>query len=304
MIDALARHGDGLPANVLPVAVNEVTQIGLEAVAASFAYGAAALRILLRGKPRHDLTGLANTLTLSESILAGLGFAGAPIATIETDDPFALGDALRAIDGVAPVAKPASFLPMGDKRGVLRLALAELQRVAPAPVETIALPAGAPFGAVEVDAAGCTLCLSCVAACPTGALSDDPERPVLRFAEEACIQCGLCKATCPEKVVSLVPRLAFGSAAPRLLKQEEPFHCIRCDKPFGVKSTIERVLAKLSDKHWMYQGKASRLDLIKMCEDCRVIAATEAGFDPYGAPPRPAPRTTEDYLREREKKDS
>ena len=30
LIDALARHGDGLPAHVLPLAVNEVTQIGLE----------------------------------------------------------------------------------------------------------------------------------------------------------------------------------------------------------------------------------------------------------------------------------
>ena len=27
---------------------------------------------------------------------------------------------------------------------------------------------------------------------------------------------------------------------------------------------------------------------------------TEADFDPYGAPPRPTVRTTEDYLRERE----
>ena len=34
LIDALARHGDGLPAHVLPLAVNEVTQIGLECVAA------------------------------------------------------------------------------------------------------------------------------------------------------------------------------------------------------------------------------------------------------------------------------
>src|SRR6202035_1515720 len=37
LIDALARHGDGLPAQVLPLAVNEVTQVGLEAVAAAFA---------------------------------------------------------------------------------------------------------------------------------------------------------------------------------------------------------------------------------------------------------------------------
>src|SRR6185437_6433435 len=58
LIDALARHGDGLPANVLPVQVNEVTQVGLEAVAASFAYGATAVRFVNRGKPRHDLSGL------------------------------------------------------------------------------------------------------------------------------------------------------------------------------------------------------------------------------------------------------
>ena len=39
LIDGLARFGDGLPANVLPLAVNEVTQIGLEFIAAGFADG-------------------------------------------------------------------------------------------------------------------------------------------------------------------------------------------------------------------------------------------------------------------------
>ena len=46
MIDALARYGDGLPANVLPVQFNEITQAGLEAVAGAFAYGASAVRFL------------------------------------------------------------------------------------------------------------------------------------------------------------------------------------------------------------------------------------------------------------------
>ena len=50
LIDALARHGDGLPANVLPLTVNEVTQVGLEAIAAAFAYGAAGVRFLSAGK--------------------------------------------------------------------------------------------------------------------------------------------------------------------------------------------------------------------------------------------------------------
>lgn len=302
LIDALARHGDGLPANVLPVAVNELTQVGLEAVAAAFAYGASALRFLLRGRLRHDVTGLRQTIALAEPILAGLGFGAGRVATIETDDPFALGDALRAIEEGAPSARAATFLPVGAKRDVLRLALRELHHAAPAPVDVLPLPVGAPFGAVELNVEGCTLCLACVSACPTGALSDDPERPMLRFTEDACVQCGLCQATCPEKVISLTPQIDFraATAARRVLKEEAPFRCIRCDKPFGVKSTVERVTAKLEGKHWMFKNSAKRLAVLKMCADCRVVAMTEEDFDPYGAPARAPPRTTEDYLRERE----
>jgi ferredoxin len=301
LIEALARFGDGLPAHVLPFTVNEVTQIGLEAIAALFAYGASAVRLLLRAQPRHDATGLTRTIELAEPILAGLGFGAGRIATIETDDPDLLSTTLRTIQTMAPVARPASFLPIGDKRGVLRFALRELHRAAPEPADVVTLPVHAPFGAVEIDTAGCTLCLSCVAACPTGALTDDPQRPMLRFTEEVCVQCGLCKATCPEKVITLKPRLDFRavSAGARVLKEEQPFCCIRCGKPFGVKSTIERVVAKLADKHWMFKGSPERLNLIKMCDDCRVAFVTEKEFDPYGAP-RTTVRTTDDYLRERD----
>ena len=304
LIDALARHGDGLPANVLPFALNQVTQVGLELIAAAFAYGASAMRILLRARPRHDVSGIFRTLALAEPILAGLGFGSGRTATIETDDPFALGGALQAIAPAAPAARRATFEPVGRKRDLLRVALRELHRAAPAPVDVIALPEGAPFGAVEVRTEGCTLCLSCVSACPTGALVDDPERPSLRFSEDACVQCGLCKATCPEKVITLKPQLDFAAmnASTRLLKEEEPFRCTRCGKPFGVKSTIERVAAKLEGKHWMFSGPDSRLEVLKMCEDCRVAAVTLAGFDPYAANERPRPRTSDDYIREREGK--
>ncbi len=301
LIDALARYGDGLPAHVLPFAVNEITQVGLESIAAAFAYGASAMRFMLRARPRHDVSGLMRTIALADPILVGLGFGAGRIANIETDDPDPLIEALRAIPSMPPAPRPANFRPVGRKRDVLRFALSELRRAAPAPVEIIALPEGAPFGAVEIDVGGCTLCLSCVSACPTGALRDDPERPMLRFVEDACVQCGLCQATCPEKVITLRPQLDFRAAtAPtRILKEEEPFCCIRCSKPFGVKSTVERVVAKLEGKHWMYTGSSRRIDVIKMCDDCRVAVAAEEGFDPYGVQKPPA-RTTDDYLRERD----
>ncbi len=300
LIDALARYGAGLPAKVLPLAVNEVTQVGLEAIAAAFAYGASDVRITLRAKPRHDIAGLGQTIGYATTILQALGFGS--LETIETDDPDALGAALAAIAPHVPSSRPASFTPYGGKREVLLLALRELQRAARTPVDVIALPAGAPFGAIEVDKAGCTLCLACVAACPTNALGDDTERPLLRFREDACVQCGLCKATCPEKVITLKPQIDFAAvnAPARVLNEEEPFACIRCGKPFGVKSTIEAVSKKLAGRHWMYEAGSKRLDLIKMCDDCRVIVVTESEFDPHAAPQRPMLRTTDDYLRERE----
>ena len=286
LINALARYGDGLPANVLPLAVNESTQVELETIAAAFAYGASALRFLLRSRSRHDVTGLQRGIVLANSILAGLGFGDSRVSTIETDDPDSLGEALRAIPLLPPAPRPASFLPIGEKPSLLRGVLRELHRASPDPVERIAVPQQAPFGAVELAVGACTLCLSCVSTCPTGALRDDPERPMLRFVEDACVQCGLCKATCPENAISLRPQLNFVSATEpaRVLKQEEPFCCIRCGKAFGVKSTIERLSAKLQEQSWVYRVSPGRLDLIKMCSDCRVTFVWEEKLDPHAAP--------------------
>lgn len=300
LIDALARFGAGLPAHVLPLQVNEITQIGPELLAAALAYGVNGIAILGRAKPKHDLAGLQRTTATAGTIAAGLGYGDETVRLIETDDPDALAAALETPFTTTPARKPATFLPMGAKRGLLETAFLELHAAAPAPVERIALDKGAPFGKAQVDLDACTLCLSCVSACPTAALSDHPDRPMLAFSESLCVQCGLCEQTCPEDAITLVPQLDFEAwrEPKRVVKEEEPFHCTACGKAFGTRSTIEKIAAKL-EGHWMFSGaNAARRDALFMCEDCRIERVVNESFDPYGAPARPAVRMAEDYLAE------
>ena len=80
-----------------------------------------------------------------------------------------------------------------------------------------------------------------------------------------------------------------------MVKEEEPFHCIRCGKPFGTKSTVERIVAKLEGRHWMFAGEnAGRLDVVRMCDDCRVDAVMTDSLDPMPvrSARRPAPPRT------------
>jgi ferredoxin len=306
LIDALARHGEGLPARVLPLRVNEVSSVDLGFLLSAFAWGAAQVRVLMKARRAHGTEGVFRNLDYAQHVLAGLGVPehGAPrAAAIETDDPFALGEALRGIPRRGLPFPPSTHLALGASREILRQAARALADGAGRREGAIAMPTLAPFGEARVEVSGCTLCVACTSVCPTGAFSANPEKPQLRFLEDACVQCGLCVATCPEKVITLVPRLNLApeSASIRVVKEEEPFCCERCAKPFGVRSQVERVTAKLTGmQHWMFADPA-RLRMLRLCEDCRVLEATEGALDPYAGPPRPTAKTTEDWLREAER---
>ena len=296
LIDLSARHGRGLPANVIPFMVVELGSLGIDFFASALAYGFAEVRVLLGRKDHEKRAALATSLGFAEALCDGLGLGSGRVQILEVEDPDRFEEALWGQE-IRINSTPASYLPMGDKRSLARLAFRHLNATAPQPKDQIALPPGAVFGTIDVKVDGCTLCLSCVAACPTGALADNPEQPMLSFTEQACVQCGLCRATCPENVITLVPRLDFTAAAEsaRTIKTEEPFHCITCNKPFGTKSSIERIITQLSGKHWMYSD-AANLDRLRMCGDCRIVAQTQSAMDPYAGPARPAVRMPEDYV--------
>jgi len=310
MIRLAARYGRGLPAAVIPLALPSLGIFGHAEQIAALALGYAAVDIL--AGPRTERAPLEAEIALTDAILAGatadsptspacapspLGGEGAGrLRLLDPADPDALADLLHA-GGPEPLGVEP-ILAAGGRRETVRVGARAL--AGGATDAAIALPDGAPYGRVHVDTDACTLCMACAGLCPTGALLDNPDRPELSFREEACIQCGLCANLCPERAITLEPRLDLSEAAlqPRILNEEEPFACIECGKLFGVKSTIEKITAKLAGSHALF-SQSDNVRLIQMCDDCRVRAQYHQEAAPFRFGERPGTRTTDDYLAER-----
>ena len=295
LISAMARYGRGLPSQVLPMSIYSLFQTGHELITALFGAGAEHVILLVSPEKSADLPALEYQVALSRALLDGLGFAGPRLHLLNEADPDQVAAALYDLPELPPIS-PSRIDPVGSKRDVARNALAKLHGTAPQPCDSLALPEGAPYGRLQVNREGCTLCLACVGACPANALGDHADHPELAFTEAACVQCGLCVATCPEKVITLEPRYNFlpDAMSPVVLNAEEPFECIVCAKPFGTKSMVEKVVAQLKG-HSMFKDE-NQLRLIQMCDNCRVETLAEGKDDPFKGGARPKVRTTDDYI--------
>ncbi len=264
----------GVPARVLPVDVWHTASVGIDLWLSAIAYGASQVWVLMTDEeaPAYRAA-VAEQMAVAQAILTGLGLAGEHLRLIHASDVRVLDQALQAPPATG-VARCASHTVQGDKRATLDLAIEHLMLNAVRVPEAIALPqTGSPFGNLRVDTAKCTMCLSCVGACPEAALADNPDKPQLKFVEKNCVQCGLCEKTCPEGAIALEPRLWLLDAgkarkSARVLHEAQPYACIKCGKGFGTQPAIENMIAKLAG-HSAFQGVAAQR--LKMCGDCRVI---------------------------------
>lgn len=286
MISLAARFGRGLPAQVIPIETEALAGFGHAEMLAALASGFA--RVVVLFGPKTEREAPEAQAELANAIAPG------QIVLIDPSDPDDLSDYLFELPASAAIASPV--LPLGTRRQVARLAAKALNPG----VETLPLPANAPYGAVVVDTDACTLCLACVSLCPSGALGDNVDLPQLRFQEDACLQCGLCTNVCPEKAITLKPQLDLTDAALSqvVLNEEEPFACIECGSLFGVKSTVERITEKLAGNHAMYRNP-NAIRMIQMCDNCRINAQYHSENNPFAQGEAPRPRTTDDYLSKR-----
>ena len=261
--------GRGLPARVIPFESFHVASIGIDLLLGAICYGASQVRVLVTGREGEAyIAALTEQMSFAAAILEGLGYAGKHFGMIEGAK---LEQELWALAPAAGVVKPATFNLSTEKRTSLDFSVEFLFKECENKKQEIALPAGAPFGALTVNKESCTLCKACIGACPAAALLDAPEALQLRFIERNCVQCGLCVKTCPEDAIRLVPRLAFGAQAKEavVLNEADPFNCIRCGKPFGTKRMVENMTGRLGTHSMFAAGGA--LKRLQMCGDCRVI---------------------------------
>ncbi len=288
MISLAARFGRGLPSDVIPLALETIAGFGHAEMLAALTSGFTAVDVLLA--PTTEREALDRELALATA-LSGKDV----LRLLEPTEPDALSDLLYTPAAHPPA--PAPVLAMGSRRQIARMATKALQPAAEAPIP---LPEGAPYGAVLVDTEACTMCLACASLCPSGALTDNEDKPQLNFQEDACLQCGLCANVCPEDAIALQPQLDTSDAAlsTRVLNEEEPYACIECGALFGVKSTVERIVSQLEGKHHMF-ANSQAAKMIRMCENCRVQAQYHSENNPFSGGERPAPRTTDDYYSDR-----
>jgi ferredoxin len=261
-------QGTGIPVTAPALIDFEVTPIGLigmETLLTAMAFGAAGAYILTEhtADDRVDRR-LAEEVQWCRTLITTFGLAENSIGMFDPASAHCCfpdaADALRI--------PPATYALDQTKQASIRQAARHLARYGRNPATSVPFPDGAPFGAVCIDGSRCTLCMACAGACKMKALSPmDGDAPGLQFVEKNCVQCGLCAQVCPEKAVTLLPRLNLNDTAAKL-HWSEPARCISCGRPFASRQMIVSIQRKLQG-HWMY-GDAEAMERLRMCDRCRV----------------------------------
>lgn len=256
-----------LPARARTFQIDALPAFGEELWFEALALGAAGVVMVRNANATLEEQSLLDRkIAEARTLLGGSGVSPPRVALVEPDVLAATINAMpQQVGGASERAAAGSA-----KRPVLLAALDALHAASDGAMTPLALAPGMPFGEVAVDRAKCTLCFACANLCPAEAFIAGLEPvPKLRFVEARCVQCGLCEAGCPERVITLHPRFIVDATArgeARMLHEDELFRCIECGTPFISRRLLASSLERLRGHPVLGEEGVERL---KMCPACR-----------------------------------
>ncbi len=231
--------------------------------------------------PHGERQALLGNLELTRQILDGFGLGAERLRLISIEEGDA-APALSALDafaaglGASPIRFPGKRFHAAEPREAMADTVEAFMTQLGREPGTVAIAADQPFAMAEVRAEGCTLCRSCANVCPTHAFRFDETNQALTFRHISCVACGLCEQVCPESVITLKRTLRLDRTAleDATLVRDQMIACAKCGNPYINRKALEAVegkLAKVAALSGVFTGE--RKHLLRMCPDCRAIAA-------------------------------
>mgnify|MGYP000008794548 CR=1 FL=1 len=248
----------------LPVPVSCAGAVTVAMLLQPLLLGAPAVALAHCGDGCRSGTGMAGTVedrvAFCRALLAAMGQSPERVRLARATEELPVVD-LPPLS--APVTPPAA----GEPEGTARL-ITELVSVTAAPPLRLE-HAASPLGEAVVDPAACTLCGSCAATCPTGALEygEDDAGLTLRFDPRRCVACGQCVPACPERErgairVHAVTDTTLLNGGTRTVVRDAIVRCRRCGGPVASQAMLRRIADLL--------GSAFRPEVMaERCADCR-----------------------------------
>ena len=262
-----SRHGpvDGA---WLRVPVPCAGMVPAAAIFQLLARGAAAVALSPCGEacPAGGRDRALSTAAYCRQVLTLLGGVADRVRVLgSTNDDDSLLPALQSRRKGSDGAGPPRFFGAGAAAAALEALAAAYSHEGPLSLEH----RDSPFGTVQLDPDACTGCASCVAGCPTGALTreGEPGKIAITFDPRLCAGCGKCASLCPEQEagalkVSPVLDLALLAQGRTPLYQDQEVSCRRCGGPVASRGVLRRIAALLQEEY------SPRL-MEHYCGDCR-----------------------------------
>ncbi len=266
---ALLDQLNAMPASCLPVQIEEVLSVGMDTWLHALVKGAGQVILVTDGIHEKAQTILKQEIGTVQQLFTDMGIEPERIMACDTAK---VRKAQKYFAPIAPLegSEPVPLNKQATKRERFATFLDEIAFRVQASLDITAVAPKSPFGQIKVNTSDCTLCLSCIAVCPTDALKAVGSHPGITFREQDCVQCGMCEKSCPESVITLEPRYNWQvneRQSRRLIHEEPAAECTRCGVPFAPQSMVTMLIERLSD-HSHYQDDA--IKRLSMCEDCRV----------------------------------